>query len=522
MHDIAQPIPYSESQKKPVLELHNVDYDYPDGRKALRGVSLFLYGEDRLAVVGKNGAGKTTLAKIIAGIYKPTLGEITTDSSLNVGMVFQDSDDQLFCPTVFEDISFGLLLKGFSPKETEEKVLKWAERLGIEKHLFKEPHHLSYGERKRVSIAAVLALEPDILILDEPTVGLDQKSEGIILDILNEFKGTIICVSHDLFFLYFLCRRALVLKNGSVHHDYTMADLVSHRGTLREHGLDFTFRFECCAGPSEEYGLEKKIVVPSILSPHPFLELNNFSYRYPDGTVALNDINLSIEKGERVALMGDNGAGKSTLAFCLVGDLKGEGVYRIDGIEVSEKNRKNLWQRVGIVFQDARDQLFTPSCFEEISFGLRRLGLSKKEIKSRVEWALDKVQLRGYENRVPHHLSGGEQKRLALAAVLAMKPEVIILDEPTNNLDPEGERILIDLLGGIKTTLIIISHDICFLSFICNRAIILDKGLIKTDMPYEEFLKKEHFSSKHRHEHAYRLRCCHVIRELFYSGNDGA
>lgn len=515
MHEISWSTPYLDPTKKLLIELRNVDFDYPDGRRALRDVSLLLYEGDRLAVVGRNGAGKTTLAKLIAGIYKPTSGKVTVNDSLKIGMVFQDCDDQLFCPTVYEDIAFGLLLKGFSQEKVEEKVRKWAKRLEVEKHLSKEPHNLSYGERKRVAFAAVLALDPDILILDEPTLGLDQKSEGIILDILNEFRGTIICISHDLFFLYFSCRRALVLKDGSVHHDYTMDDLVSHKGTLREHGLDFTFRFECCINSETKNRLNER-KIPSNSGSH-LLELRNYSYRYPDGTLALRDVSLAIDKGDRVAILGENGAGKSTLALCLVGVLKGNGLYRLNGIEVSEKVRKTLWQQIGIVFQDARDQLFTSSCFEEIAFGLRRLGLSEREITSRVLRVLDMVRLNGYENRVTGRLSGGEQKRLALAAVLAMNPDILILDEPTNNLDPEGEKILIEILSSLKTTLIIISHDVCFLSFLCNRAIILDKGQLKSDTTFEDFLALEASLVRHHHEHDYRARCCHVIRELFYS-----
>ncbi|MCX7822728.1 MAG: energy-coupling factor transporter ATPase [Syntrophobacterales bacterium] len=515
MHDISQPIPYLEPSKPTIIELRDIDYDYPGGRKALRRISLFIYEGDRLAVVGKNGAGKTTLAKLIAGIYKPTQGEIAIMKSQRIGMVLQDWDDQLFCPTVFEDIAFGLLLAGFSRREAEERVLEWARKLEIDEYLEREPHRLSYGERKRVVLAAVLALEPDILILDEPTVGLDRKSEGIIFDILRGFRGTIICISHDLFFLYFLCQRALVLKNGSVHHDYTMRDLVSQRGTLREHGLDFTFRFECCGGSSPVITRTKgRSFVDQGTS---YLELYNYSYRYPGEITAIRNISLKIERGERVAVVGENGAGKSTLALCLVGLLKGEGTYLLEGREVCDRTRKTLWRRIGIVFQDARDQLFTSSCFEEVAFGVKRMGLSERETRERVKWALEALRLRAYEDKVPYHLSGGEKKRLALATILAMKPDVIILDEPTNDLDPEGEKILMEVLDEVESTLIVISHDVCFLSFLCDRALILENGCLKADVAYEEFLKAEHLSLGHHHEQDYRLRCCHAIRELFYS-----
>jgi energy-coupling factor transporter ATP-binding protein EcfA2 len=360
-------------------------------------------------------------------------------------------------------------------------------------------------------------MEPDMLILDEPTVGLDQESEGIILDILADFQGAILCVSHDLFFLYSLCQRALVLKDGLVHHDYTMTELVSEKATLREHGLDFTFRFRCCADDSGSPKSHDNDFLKKDTPESAVVELQDYSYRYADGTPALKNITFKIEKGERIALIGENGAGKSTLALCLMGILKGSGIYRFYGEKVSESKRKGLWQRVGLMFQNSMDQFFTSSCFEEIAFALKRMKLKDGEIESRVRWALDSVRLRGYEDRVPHHLSGGEQKRLALATILAMQPDLIILDEPTNNLDPEGEQTLIEILDQIESTLIVISHDICFLSFLCDRVIILNKGLVEADMTFEAFMANEQASIRHHHEHEYRKRCCHAIRELFYS-----
>ena len=515
MHEVAQPRPYIRAGDEPFLEFAQVDYVYPDGKRALQGISFKLYRGDRLAVVGKNGAGKTTLAKLIASIYRPTSGKITSINDQNVGMLFQDCDDQLFCPTIFEDIAFGLLLKGFSPETTERQVLEWARRLDIERFIHREPHHLSYGERKRAALAAVLAMDPDILILDEPTVGLDRESEGIILDVLSSFQGTIVCVSHDLFFLYELCQRAFVLKNGMVHHDYTMEELVANKETLRDHGLDFTFRFQCCAASREDPSPEK-VSLHSANTGNAFIELQGYSYRYPSGVWGIKKIDLKIGRGERVALIGENGAGKSTLALCLSGIFKGSGVYRLDGEAISEKRCKKLWQRVGIVFQDSRDQFFSSSCFEEVAFGLKRLGIPKKDIEKRVKEALAAVKLDGYEERVPHHLSGGEQKRLALATILVMKPDLIILDEPTNNLDPQGEESLIEIINSLNSTFMVISHDVCFLSFICDRAVILHRSEVVGDMNYEEFLRSEQESVRHHHEHGYRQRCCHRIRELFY------
>ncbi len=516
MHDVSVKTFYQAFDKRIVFEFKGVSYCYPNGVEALKDINLNIYQGDRLAVVGRNGSGKTTLGKLLAGLYRPSSGEIICNDkdALRVGMVFQDADDQLFCPTLFEDIVFGLLNQGFSLEEAKEKAVEVSRLFKIDPYLYKEPHNLSYGQRKRGAMVAVLAMEPDVLILDEPTAYLDRESEEIILKVLEDFSGTLIVISHDLFFLYHLCDRALVLKDGTVHHDFTMADLISERKHLKDHGLDFTFRFACCGdfkGNSEKPGR-----LTTIKKSENIISLENYSYRYPDGTVAIEGINLDISKGERIALIGENGAGKSTLSLCLVGALEGEGLYRFHGQKVSKKELRKLWKKIGLVFQEPRDQLFCSSCYEEIAFGLRRLGTEESLIREKVERALELVGLRGYEERVPYHLSGGEQRRLAIASVISMEPEVIILDEPTNNLDPEGEKNLLNLLENLEgSTLIIISHDLCFLSFLCDRVIVLSGGKLIRDEDFGEFFEED-IRRSFGHHHEYRHRCCREIRKIFY------
>jgi len=511
MHDVAQEyrLTGSLAGKKVILQLKDVSFIYPDGNKALDNVNLAVYENDRLAIVGHNGCGKTTLAKILCDIYKPTRGSVLREN-VRVGMVFQDPDDQLFSATLFDDLAFGPLLmsQGITVTDAtllEAKISTVLDMVGLREYAYKEPHNLSYGQRKRAALATVLTMDPDVLILDEPTDGLDPEHEEVFLDLLSSFKGTLVCISHNLFFLYHLCDRVLVLKNGRVHHDYTIKDLISHPPSLREHGLDFTFRLSCC-GNNGGHILQVRTEVPASSEDSPIIYLNNVSYTYPDGSPGLKNVSLVVHKGERIAVVGENGAGKSTLALVLTGILKPLGDYYIDA-------------EIGLVFQNPMDQLFCTSCWNEVAFGPENMDLARDVVSARVKEALHSVGLDGYENRVPHRLSGGEQKRIAIASILSMKPDVLILDEPTNNLDPDGERQLIEILDSLEQTLIIISHDLCFLSFLCDRAVVMHEGRIIEDVPFEELFRAEFKRAHLHHHHGHHKRCCQAIREIFFGGS---
>ena len=399
-----------EPDTPPLFEIHSLEYHYPDGHPALKGIDLTIHRGDRLALVGQNGSGKTTLIKHLNGLYRPRSGEVLYKGSAltgphllevrrQVGMLFQDPDDQLFCNTLDEDVAFGPRNCGLSRREMEICVENALRKTGLDLLRYKAPHHLSYGQKKRAAFATLLSMDPEVLILDEPTANLDPKQERFFAELLGEFPGTLICISHDLPFLYGLCNRAVVLENGQIHHDFSMRELVAYRAYLREHGLDFSFRMKCCRNDEEESPGELHVhshvhspnQFPSLSPeekapvggddrlPDALIHMSHYSYRYPDGTRGIREIALSILEGESVAVVGENGAGKSTLVSCLAGILEGEGAYFFDGNPVSEKFRKNLWRHVGIAFQDPADQLFCPSCFEEVAFGPKQLRLPSDE-----------------------------------------------------------------------------------------------------------------------------------------------
>jgi cobalt/nickel transport system ATP-binding protein len=208
------------------------------------------------------------------------------------------------------------------------------------------------------------------------------------------------------------------------------------------------------------------------------VEIENLSFSYPDGQQGLKDINLVVYPGENLAVIGPNGAGKSTLLLHLNGILRANSMVRIFGLPVAEKNLKEIRRKVGLVFQDPEDQLFSLNVFDDVAFGPMNMGYSESEVKQRVTEALKWVGMIGYEQRSPHHLSVGEKKRIAIATVLSLSPELLVLDEPSSNLDPRSKWSLIELLRQLPKTKIVATHDLELVKALCQRTIVMDAGKI--------------------------------------------
>lgn len=227
------------------------------------------------------------------------------------------------------------------------------------------------------------------------------------------------------------------------------------------------------------------------------IEFDTLSFTYPDGRKALDDISLIVQEGEKVALVGPNGAGKSTLLLQLNGILKGQGVVRIMGAEVGDGNLGVIRSQVGLVFQDPDDQLFSPTVFEDVAFGPLHMGLDEEKVRQRVGWALAQVGMEAFENRVSHHLSLGEKKRIAIATVLAMRPAILALDEPSGELDPRARRGLIRLLRALPQTMLVATHDIRLVRELLPRTVILDEGKLVADGQTARLLENAELLAKH-------------------------
>ncbi len=233
----------------------------------------------------------------------------------------------------------------------------------------------------------------------------------------------------------------------------------------------------------------------------PVLDVRGLAYSYPDGHQALYGVNLRLGAGERVALLGPNGAGKTTLVLHLNGILTGgAGSVTVSGLPVAKDNLQEIRRSVGIVFQDPDDQLFMGSVREDVAFGPKNLGIRGDELDRRVLEALEAVGMAEYADRPPHHLSYGQRRRVAVATVLAMRPEILVLDEPSSNLDPASRRELADIIRGLDVTVLLVTHDLPYALELCPRSVVLSDGVIVADGPTLEVLTDDALMKEHRLE----------------------
>jgi cobalt/nickel transport system ATP-binding protein len=238
----------------------------------------------------------------------------------------------------------------------------------------------------------------------------------------------------------------------------------------------------------------------------PALSVRDLAFAYPDGHQALHDVSFAVDSGERVAVLGPNGAGKTTLVLHLNGiHVATSGEVVVGGLPVRKDHLREIRRRVGIVFQDPDDQLFMPTVRDDVAFGPANLGLRGHELDLRVAEALAAVGMEGSEDRPPHHLSFGQRRRVAIATVLAMRPEVLVLDEPTSNLDPAARRELADILHSLSVTTLVVTHDLPFALQMCPRSLILDQGTVVADGPTAEIMADDELMTAHRLELPYGL-----------------
>jgi len=251
-------------EKFPIISIKNLHFTYPDGTVALKGVNLTIQEGESIALVGKNGSGKSTLIKHLNGIYQGDKGEIIIDGlpvieeNLQtirglIGMVFQDPDNQLFCPTIYDDVAFGPLNMDMDEMVLHKRVQEALEKMGLMDLADCPPHNLSFGQQKRAAMATILSMQPKIMIFDEPTSNLDPKNEAVITEIIANLPYTRILISHDLPILYQVCQRVVVMDDGRIDQVISMEDFITNRQLLRKNGLDFTFKCDCCNGHNHEH-----------------------------------------------------------------------------------------------------------------------------------------------------------------------------------------------------------------------------------------------------------------------------
>ncbi len=505
----------------------------------LRGVHLRAGTGELIALLGRTGVGKTTLCLSMNGLVPQATGgtirgkvEVCGRDTRRfppaalasaVGMVFQDPESQLFQMTVEDEIAFGLENLGFPPDEIERRITWALSVVGIEPLRHRPPRRLSGGQMQRVAIAAALALRPALLVLDEPTSYLDPRGKAEVLAAIQQLRAeldtAIIMAAQDIEWVVPLADRVAVLTDGSAQ-SLSLSRLSSYEATwLSETGIGIpqTIRLVHTllsrnGGRRERLPVSLQEAVqaltparwrflqprpsPAIASSPPIITIEGLDFVYPNGTRALSEVSLQIGAGEYVALVGPNGAGKSTLARILMGLLRPmAGRVVVNGLDTRLTRVPVLARHVGYAFQNPDHQIFAPTVYEELAFGPRNAGWPVDRVDAAVQEMLARFQLSHLAHVPPAVLGYGLRRKVAVAAVAASHPAVLILDEPTGGLDRASAQELLDFLDELNrqgVTIILITHDMTIAAERARRSIVLVDGQVTFDgSPRELFTRPD-------------------------------
>lgn len=484
MHNISTSSSMNEAKKHMIennaqVVLRNICFSYDDGKTwTLNNLSLTINAGERVAIVGLNGSGKSTLAKIIAGLTAPDSGYVTlcgekvfenttacAESYKNarkyIGALFQSPEDQIITTITEEDVAFGLENLQFPRKTMYKSISEALKTVHMEDKRYDDPSTMSGGQQQRVALASAIAMNSKLLVLDEPTSMLDsfaRKDVDALFDNLHKNGTTIVQITHN----FEECKRAnriLLLKNGILKE-------VSFNG-LKTYFSNIELANNHLTKISKNKNLtdsrfkenESDIAV----------EISGLTVQYDKTSPAvIDDYSLTVKSGETVAIMGENGCGKSTLVKTMCGLLKANsGNITVHGISVRGKTskiiRQKLHQTIGYVMQLPEQQLFADTVRNDVSYGPKNFGLKGNALKERVDETLRLLSLENLAEKSPFALSGGQQRLVAIAGVLACKPRVLVLDEPTAGLDFEAALRIREILGMLHNqgvTIILITHNL--------------------------------------------------------------
>ncbi len=488
-----------------------------------------------VVVMGHEGAGKSSLCCALNGLIphffrgeyrghvwvkgKEVARHTVAGMSRVVGLVLQDFEAQLFSTNVELEMAFGPENHCVARPEIERRIGKYLSFVGLESMRHREPASLSGGQKQRLAIGSVLALEPNILVMDEPTSDLDPQGREEILSLartVREERRTLLVVDHDPE-TAISADQVWLLREGQLVARDSPAKILREGSLLQSCGvkpLALVELFRAMGWAGDPLTVESAIALiekEHLLDRHksdftsssrrcghgtPILEAQSLSYSYPHYQVeALRGIDLSIHEGEFVALLGQNGSGKTTLAKHFNGLLKPtSGRMLLRGRPTVEHSHREMARWVGYVFQNPDHQIFSRTVKDEVGFTLRAFGEDPKSVVKRTEEALEAVGLVGYEERVPFALTKGERQRVAVASVLAAQPQVIILDEPTTGLDYRHQRSMMEMLKRLNHlghTIIIITHSLWVAAEYAERTIIMKDGTILADGPTRAVFAQE-------------------------------
>lgn len=459
--------------------LRNICFSYDDGKTwTLNNLSLTINPGERVAIVGLNGSGKSTLAKIIAGLTAPDSGYVTlcgekvfenttacAESYKNarkyIGALFQSPEDQIITTITEEDVAFGLENLQFPQKAMYKRISEALKTVHMEDKRYADPSTMSGGQQQRVALASAIAMNSKLLVLDEPTSMLDsfaRKDVDALFDNLHKNGTTIVQITHN----FEECKRAnriLLLENGILKE-------VSFNG-LKTYFSNIELANNHVTKISENKNLTDSRFKEN--KSDLAVEISGLTVQYDKTSPAvIDDYSLTVKSGETVAIMGENGCGKSTLAKTMCGLLKANsGNITVHGISVKGKTsrtiRQKLHQTIGYVMQLPEQQLFADTVRNDVAYGPKNFGLKDSALKERVDETLRLLNLENLAEKSPFALSGGQQRLVAIAGVLACKPRVLVLDEPTAGLDFEAAlriRKILGMLHNQGVTIILITHNL--------------------------------------------------------------
>lgn len=497
-------------------------YDNPAW--VLDGVDLAIEKGQFVAIMGVTGGGKSTLCLALNGIVPHSTGgtiggdvwvggantktQAVADLSQAVGLVFQQPETQLFNMTVEAEIAFGLETLGLPVPEIKERI-DWALKLvGMDRFQHHSPFELSGGQRQRVAVAAILAMKPPVLVLDEPTANLDPAGKREVFAAVDQLRQreemTIIMVSHESEQIASFADRVVVLDDGKIVIDGPPESIFSAAESIDRLGLsvpqmnqlavrlneidgaqfDFASVEDGVAQLANRLSWVEAADEPSgsgtAQNNRPIFIVENLTFRYGDYAAALNGVSLQIERGDFIAILGQNGSGKTTLVKQLNGLLRPtEGRVTFGQTDVKTASVSELAHSIGFVFQNPDHMIFNPTVREEVGAGPKNLGLSEDEVKNRVEQVLSQFGLQNYADMQPAVLSFGLRRKVSVAAVVAMQTDVLILDEPTSGLDARSTAEMMQLLGRLHNqgrTIIMITHEMNVVAEHIPHVILMDGG----------------------------------------------
>ena len=518
------------AERKPIISFRNFSFQYrAQKRPTLTDIDLEIYPGERVLIAGPSGSGKSTLAGCINGLNPfsnpgECTGTLTVDGvdaphsslfelSAHVGTVLQDPDGQFIGLTVGEDIAFALE-NSCTPQDEMHAITRHAaELVGIENHLGYAPHELSGGQKQRVSLAGVMVDQVKILLFDEPLANLDPATGKQAIELIDEIQKktdtTVLIIEHRLEdVLWRNVNRIVLVNDGNILADLRPDELLSgsllaengireplYVTALRYAGVDitpdkhpahvdslvlddtdtqklrdwFTARPRPAAQPERE----------------PLLEVKGLSFGYQKGQQTLRDVSFSIGKGEMVSIVGRNGAGKSTLSKLICGfETPDAGEIFLNGKPLAEENIRRRAQHIGYVMQNPNQMISKTMIYEEVALGLQRSGLTEEQIREKVEATLRVCGLYPFRNWPISALSFGQKKRVTIASVLVLDPELILLDEPTAGQDFRHYTDIMEFLRGLNArgvTVVMITHDMHLMLEYTRRALVFCDGRLIAD-----------------------------------------